>query len=427
MIKHRETRETNTRLTLPWLWPARLTWWLLLFSGLVIFVLLLPDSIAAYRQVCQQPREVCAQLGRPLSAELVEALAIRGISAATYATMAVGLPLFSAIIWWIVGLLIYWRKSDDWLALLTSLCLILTGFTLGTTMALNNALLTWSYLTYVLTILPFWLFAVFFALFPNGRLVPQAIRWLLPLWLVLITIPWAQLGFSSRLTLALDILIWLPFWFGGILAQWYRYRTISTPTERSQTRWVMFGLGVVAFGLLVNIIIALAAPTLALIVQNSNWIALAFTAVPVSIGIAILRYQRWDIDVLIRKTLVYAVLTGLLALVYFGSVVLLQQLFAGLIGQRSVVAVVLSTLLIAALFTPLRRRIQKIIDRCFFRQRYDAQQVLVSFGAAVHNETDPDQLTAELVRVVQETMQPKTIKIWLSPARKEKTEQAVRV
>ena len=138
--------------------------------------------------------------------------------------------------------------------------------------------------------------------------------------------------------------------------------------------------------------------------------------IPASIGIAILRYRLFDIDLIIRKTLQYAALSALLALVYFGSVVLLQTVVGQATDAQSPLVIVVSTLLIAALFAPLRRWVQTAVDRRFYRQKYDAQQVLAQFAQVTQDETEIEALTAELLRVVQETMQPEQVRIWLKPA-----------
>jgi hypothetical protein len=189
--------------------------------------------------------------------------------------------------------------------------------------------------------------------------------------------------------------------------QVYRYLRVSTREERQQTKWFLFGF--VAF-------LALSAISEAL--GSLNPFAdevglLIFVFVPLSIGIAILRYRLWDIDVIIRRTVTYAIVVALLAVVYFGSVILLQQAFASITGERSEVITVLSTLAIAVLFIPLRNRVQNAIDKRFNRQKYDAQQVLQKFALTVRDETDLDKLSAELLNVVQETMQPKSVSVWL--------------
>jgi hypothetical protein len=178
--------------------------------------------------------------------------------------------------------------------------------------------------------------------------------------------------------------------------------------ERQQIKWLLY---VAALFLTAQLAISFGA----IGEQFTSLVALGF---PIAIGIAVLRYRLFDIDVIIRKTLVYTALTALLALVYFGSVVLLQRLFGAVTGiGQSPLAVVVSTLVIAALFTPLRRRIQDAIDRRFFRKKYDAQRVLAQFALTARDETDLDTLTGELARVVQETMQPEQVSVWLKDSR----------
>jgi putative effector of murein hydrolase LrgA (UPF0299 family) len=144
--------------------------------------------------------------------------------------------------------------------------------------------------------------------------------------------------------------------------------------------------------------------------------------IPLTLGFAILRYRLWDIDILINRTLVYGTLTALLALLYVGLVVALQALFKAITGQvgASPVVIVISTLAIANLFQPFRRRIQKIIDRRFYRRKYDAARTLAAFSATLRNEVDLSQLSEQLVAVVQETMQPASVSLWLRTPRQER-------
>jgi hypothetical protein len=142
---------------------------------------------------------------------------------------------------------------------------------------------------------------------------------------------------------------------------------------------------------------------------------LSLMLIPLSIGVAVLRSHLFDIDLLINRTLVYGSLTTVLVALYFGGIVLLQRLFVALSSEQSTLAVVASTLLIAALFNPLRRRIQSFIDRSFYRSKYDARKTLETFSLKLRNETDLEALNNDLVGVVRETMQPTHVFVWLRP------------
>jgi len=217
-----------------------------------------------------------------------------------------------------------------------------------------------------------------------------------------------QLGFPSFISLILITIL-------AAISLVFRYRSAG-PVVRLQLRWFVVGGFFTVIVFFLPITVALSPN------QNNagfnNLLVLLGQAymVPLylAVGVAILRYRLYDFDVIIRRTLVYGLLTAMLALFYFASVVLLQRLFGTLTGvEQSPLAIVVSTLVIAALFTPLRRVLQDWIDRRFFRKKYDAQQVLAQFALTARDETDLDALTAELVRVVQETMQPEQVSVWL--------------
>jgi hypothetical protein len=204
-----------------------------------------------------------------------------------------------------------------------------------------------------------------------------------------------------------------------LVAQVYRYRRVSSHVERQQTKWVVFSMvtGLAGFSLVVllyfdNVLsIFQLSPRSDLIAGTA--LNIFILLIPLSIAFAILRSRLWDIDIIINRTLVYGTLTGILTLVYVGSILLLQYLLRGIIQQNNDVAIVISTLVIAALFLPLRRRIQGIIDRRFYRRKYDAARTVTAFSAVVRSEMDLSQLSEQLIAVVQETMQPRFVSLWL--------------
>ncbi len=256
----------------------------------------------------------------------------------------------------------------------------------------------------------------FALLFPKPKQVIQRHPWLaaLPLLYGVLLLPYFAAGgngaigwYGSLAMFALTIISLIHSWF-----------TQRDPASRAQLRWaisgLVLGIGVImltfpsAFGWIENV---------ALIDLLSTVASMGFAVIGLGLGVAILRYRLYDIDIILRKTLVYAVLSGLLLLVYFGSVLVLQTLVGRTAGEQSPPVIVLSTLLIAALFAPLRRRVQGAIDRRFFRSKVDAQQVLASFAETARDETDMDVLTAELARAVRETMQPEGVGVWLREPR----------
>jgi len=192
--------------------------------------------------------------------------------------------------------------------------------------------------------------------------------------------------------------------------------------ERQQIKWFAYGSATYALGIIL-IVIPLATDT-PLWFERAGLVIFtgAGAAVPISIGIAILRYRLYDIDVIINRTLVYGAMTATLAAIYFGSIVSLQYAFRVLTGSGSQLAVVASTLAIAALFNPLRRRIQAFVDRRFYRQKYDARKTLEAFSAKLRDETDLEALGDDLVGVAKETMQPAHASLWLRPLGERKPE-----
>jgi hypothetical protein len=199
-----------------------------------------------------------------------------------------------------------------------------------------------------------------------------------------------------------------------------RYRR-SGGEERQQIKWIAFAASVVVVLYAIAMIASLVYPEESWTTAGSVWwlnlltyaVLASFTLVPIAVGIAVLKYRLYDIDLLINRALVYGSLTILLALVYFGGVVGLQAALRGITGQESTLAIVASTLAIAALFNPLRRRVQAFVDRRFYRRKYDAAKTLAAFNARLRDETDLDTLGRDLMGVVRDAIQPEHVSLWL--------------
>jgi hypothetical protein len=206
----------------------------------------------------------------------------------------------------------------------------------------------------------------------------------------------------------------------SVLSLVLRYRR-SRGEERQQIKWIAFAASFVGLLYLIAMVCAFIFPSGSWFQAGSPlWLDLlgyaaliSFTLVPIAVGFAVLRYRLYEIDIIINRTLVYGLLTVSLALVYFGGVTGLQRLLAPAVGQDGQLAIVASTLAIAALFNPLRRRIQELVDRRFYRRKYDARKTLEEFGAKLRDETDLEALNGELLAVVRETVQPEHVSVWL--------------
>jgi hypothetical protein len=267
-------------------------------------------------------------------------------------------------------------------------------------------------------------------LFPDGH--PPSYRWRWVAWLGGLSIGlavvsstivlWPERGPAlltgdenpSQVVNVLVSFIALPILFvaglGAVISLLVRFRR-ARGDEEQQIKWFAFAAALTFVWILVievfaELISIEGGVPEAILAFTSASASLVIPSIPIATGIAILRYRLYDIDLLINRTLVYGSLTATLVALYFGGIVLLQRLFIVLTGEQSTLAVVASTLLIAALFNPLRRHIQGFIDRRFYRSKYDAAKTLEAFSARLRDETDLDALSGDLVGVVRETMQP---------------------
>jgi hypothetical protein len=397
---------------------ARLIVVALIMLQLASFLSVAPDYFTLADHPCQT---YCA-----LTIQAARSLFGAGVSPHVYVAVLCVVVMLSVLLATTLALVLLVRRGHDTMALVTAYFVVVlpTTFTLnlppiemGSQQTLAFAVPPW--VDFGMSVLQTAVILGVFLLFPTGRFVP---RWSLALLVAFVAFSvvftYAPM-YAPELQTPL-VIVWLLF-FGVVAACIaYRYWRVSGPQERQQMKWVAVGL--VAFLVMSNVYyVPTISPLGATVYAPLSYLAFQIMAPIMSIMfyIAIQRYHLWDIDRIINKALVYGTLSVILAVVFVGGVIGMQALARAATGLNSPVALVASTLLIASLFAPLRSRIQKVIDRRFYRAKFDAQKILAAFSATLQQEVSLSELQMRLIGVVEDTMQPTHVSLWLAePQRK---------
>jgi hypothetical protein len=392
-----------------------------------VMVASVPPLFERFSSVCTDGTDVCLQ-NSEVPASALGGLRDAGISLGAYAAFTVGVEILCKVVWISVAALLFVFRSRDRMALLVSFFLLTFGtatlLTNGTdALAAENP--AWWVIARGLQITGEVFSVLFLLTFPDGRFVP---RWtpIVAIVFLLFQIPGDLFprempigtGFLNEAVNTAGAFVFFGSVATMLASQVYRYRRVSGPEQRRQTRWAVFGTTLAIatlIGAYGSIFLLTGDPenSAFLVLVVGSLIPLVMLLIPLSVFVAVFRSGLFDIDLVINRALVYGTLTASLAFVYLGAVAGLQRLVAPLAGESNQLVIVASTLLIAALFNPLRRRIQHVIDRRFFRKKYDAAKTLDTFSAKLRNETNLDSLSDELVGVVRETMQPEHASLWL--------------
>ena len=336
-----------------------------------------------------------------------------GISPEFRATYFAAMECLFGIVFYIVGIALVRHKSDYLPTMLVSIALITFGASGVTLPVLVEVSPQWIVPVALMGFIYRTTFVAFLYVFPDGRFVPRWLKWLLIIWVVIAALvvvtqyaPVATEG-SPVLNLLIDVLLLVSI----LYAQIYRYRRVSTPRQRAQTRWVVYGLSIaIPLSMLAEIpqyiVTAVNQPGPAYILYEFYYVTLSdigLTIIPVTIGIAILRHRLFDIDIIINRTLVYVPLTAIMAGIFASTIALTQKLLLTLSGQTSDAAAVLATLVTVAVFTPVRNRIQEAVDKSF-KDTADPSRRLKAFSEQIRLRLTPIQAAQILRRLLDETI-----------------------
>jgi len=390
-------------------------------AWLAISALLAIVLVARVRELLREAQTICVMPNcqpAQLTAAQLHWFNGLGLNPQYYGALIAVLFVGMNAVYWILAGAIIRRRPADPMALFSAFMLVIfVGTTIGSFTQTAPGL---PGLVQTLTTILAWAggsaIPVYLYIFPGGRFAPR--------WPVVFLIPWVvQIGFSEFVpdsALAGDqaAAIATVLAFAAVLgAHVYRFRRVSGPVERQQTKWVVYGIAaaIIGFQLATLLYSVPAMETNPLLPVITAALLFAFLLIiPSVITIAILRYHLYEIDVLINRTLVYGSLTLCLAALYIVCVVGLQALFRAVIGQSSDLAIAVSTLAVAAAFSPARLRLQRLIDRRFYRHKYDAARTLAALQTTLRNEIDLEALSDALVSVLYETVQPAVASVWLA-------------
>ncbi len=352
--------------------------------------------------ICRPARCAAYQL----DVRAVHLLTAHGITPVLYAAITVVVLGVLSVIWYSLAGLIIWRRPRDRGAVLAAFFLVLFPLLeVGTWIPSAPSIVRTGLPAAGISVL-----LLFCLLFPNGAFEPRWSPWLVPVAVIG--------GASAYLPNPGRAFVFLVAMATVGVSQLQRYRAVSSPTERQQTKWALLGVVAALFGFaalgLGSLLVHDSGPgSLYLSFANAVGLALASSSIPITIAVAVLRYRLWNIDRVINLALVYATLTVALGSVYAGGILGMQAIFQLFAGKSSNVAVALSTLAVAALFGPARRRVQTAIDRRFYRGKYDAARTLAAFGDRLRHEVDLANLSRDLTAVVYDTLHPAQVTLWL--------------
>ena len=390
-------------------WPllARMCWLMLVLLTLTIFFASIPVYLAQMGTPCAGA--TCFS-GFPLTPEQADELTKMGLSSGVYAVTTLVLTFALVVACLVVSTLIVWRRSEDRMAMLVAFMLVVLG-PINVTSTVSAVASSWQLPNACLFYLAFASFALVFSVFPTGRFVPRWTSLLLVVFLAVlipfIFFPNTPFTLNDQ-ALSIYYLTWIVEFATIVGIQVYRYRRVSNPLQRQQTKWVVFGLTVLCIVIVIGYGLLFYSPfddPSSLYIPALNMIGgFLVLLIPLSFGFAMLRSRLWDIDVLINRTLVYGVLTVSLALVYVGLIIGLQALLRDLIYQDNSVAIVLSTLVIAALFLPLRQRIQRMINRLMYGERDDPYAVLSRLAKRLEATIEPELVLPTVVETVAQAL-----------------------